>query len=313
MAGHAGLFSAAADVHALVCRLRASALGQDAFLPADIVRRFWTRDGLVPDSTWALGWDTPSPTGSSAGARVSAQAVGHLGFTGTSLWIDFERDAHVIFLTNRVHPDRARTSASASVRPRLHDARVGSARRMRGAPDRRRCGVGMSALATLLREARARRQRLGRAGLPAGEHVLRDIGVTLSTGWEPRRLARCGPRHLRERGDPRQRRRRPAAREARPAHHVLPAGARGALPRRPAPAGRGRDARQDHVGVHARVRPGALRARSRLADRWCAAAICRRAPRSAAARGSSSRATSTTARTSTRSRSSCTTGPTRCC
>ena len=121
VAGHAGLFSGAADVHALVCRLRASALGQDSFLPADIVRRFWTRDGLVPDSTWALGWDTPSPTGSSAGTRVSAQAVGHLGFTGTSLWIDFERDAHVIFLTNRVHPTR-QDERIRDVRPRLHDA-----------------------------------------------------------------------------------------------------------------------------------------------------------------------------------------------
>ena len=121
VAGHAGLFSSAADVHALVCRLRASALGQDSFLPADIVRRFWTRDGLVPASTWALGWDTPSPAGSSAGTRVSAQAVGHLGFTGTSLWIDFERDAHVILLTNRVHPTR-QDERIRDVRPCLHDA-----------------------------------------------------------------------------------------------------------------------------------------------------------------------------------------------
>jgi len=75
----------------------------------------------VPDSTWALGWDTPSPAGSSAGTRVSAQAVGHLGFTGTSLWIDFERDAHVILLTNRVHPTR-QDERIRDVRPRLHDA-----------------------------------------------------------------------------------------------------------------------------------------------------------------------------------------------
>jgi CubicO group peptidase (beta-lactamase class C family) len=121
VAGHAGLFASAADVHALVCRLRACALGEDSFLPADVVRRFWTRDTLVHDSTWALGWDTPSATGSSAGSKVSRHAVGHLGFTGTSIWIDLERDAHVIFLTNRVHPSR-KDERIREVRPRVHDA-----------------------------------------------------------------------------------------------------------------------------------------------------------------------------------------------
>jgi CubicO group peptidase (beta-lactamase class C family) len=75
----------------------------------------------VPDSTWALGWDTPSSQGSSAGTRVSSRAVGHLGFTGTSLWIDLERDAHVILLTNRVHPDR-HDERIREVRPQVHDA-----------------------------------------------------------------------------------------------------------------------------------------------------------------------------------------------
>ncbi len=121
VAGHAGLFSTARDIHTLVCWLRAGARGEDAVLPADLVRRFWTRDGTVPDSTWALGWDTPSPAGSTAGERVSPHAVGHLGFTGTSLWIDLERDAHVVLLTNRVHPDRHNERIRA-VRPRVHDA-----------------------------------------------------------------------------------------------------------------------------------------------------------------------------------------------
>jgi len=121
VAGHAGLFSTAADVHALVCWLRACARGEDDALPAQLMQRFWTRDRTVPDSTWALGWDTPSSTGSSAGSRVSPRAVGHLGFTGTSLWIDLERDAHVILLTNRVHPDR-HDERIRTVRPRVHDA-----------------------------------------------------------------------------------------------------------------------------------------------------------------------------------------------
>ncbi len=121
VAGHAGLFSSARDIHTLVCWLRACARGEDPTLPAELVRRFWTRDATVPDSTWALGWDTPSPAGSSAGTRVSRRAVGHLGFTGTSLWIDLERDAHVVLLTNRVHPDR-HNERIREVRPRVHDA-----------------------------------------------------------------------------------------------------------------------------------------------------------------------------------------------
>jgi serine-type D-Ala-D-Ala carboxypeptidase len=121
VAGHAGLFSTAADVHVLASWLRACARDEDPTLPGDIVRRFWTRDGTVADSTWALGWDTPSATASSAGTRVSQHAVGHLGFTGTSLWIDLERDAHVILLTNRVHPERHDDRIRA-LRPRVHDA-----------------------------------------------------------------------------------------------------------------------------------------------------------------------------------------------
>ena len=68
-----------------------------------------------------LGWDTPTPEVSSAGRRISGRAVGHLGFTGTSLWIDLERDAHVILLTNRVHPRRDNEAIKA-LRPAVHDA-----------------------------------------------------------------------------------------------------------------------------------------------------------------------------------------------
>ena len=56
-------------------------------------------------STWALGWDTPSPGVSSAGKYFSVNSVGHLGFTGTSMWIDPMTETVVILLTNRVHPD----------------------------------------------------------------------------------------------------------------------------------------------------------------------------------------------------------------
>ena len=122
VAGHAGLFATAADVDTLANMLHACYRGEDDFVPPALLRQFWTRDGRVSGSTWALGWDTPSPTGySSAGARMSRDAVGHLGFTGTSIWIDPSRHAHVILLTNRVHPTRTNDQIR-DVRPRVHDA-----------------------------------------------------------------------------------------------------------------------------------------------------------------------------------------------
>jgi CubicO group peptidase (beta-lactamase class C family) len=77
----------------------------------------------VPGSTWCLGWDRPSPQGSSAGERWPKSGVGHLGFTGCSLWIDPARARWVVLLTNRVHPTRANDRIKA-FRPALHDAIV---------------------------------------------------------------------------------------------------------------------------------------------------------------------------------------------
>jgi CubicO group peptidase (beta-lactamase class C family) len=79
-----------------------------------------TRRSDVPGSSRALGWDTMRPT-SSCGTRMSPRAFGHTGFTGTSLWIDPERLAYVVLLTNRVHPTRA-NEAIKQVRPAVHDA-----------------------------------------------------------------------------------------------------------------------------------------------------------------------------------------------
>ena len=73
-------------------------------------------------SSRALGWDTMLPT-SSCGTRLSPSAIGHTGFTGTSLWIDRERDLYVVLLTNRVHPSRD-NEQTPRVRPQIHDAVV---------------------------------------------------------------------------------------------------------------------------------------------------------------------------------------------
>src|SRR5262249_11014142 len=69
------------------------------------VREFTRRQDVVPGSSRALGWDTPSP-GSSAGDRLSYQSFGHTGFTGTSIWIDPTRSLVIVLLSNRVHPSR---------------------------------------------------------------------------------------------------------------------------------------------------------------------------------------------------------------
>lgn len=120
VSGHAGLFAPVREVDKIAAELMASWAGRSAFLPQKIMQEFWTRDGTVPDSTWALGWDTPSPQGSSSGRHFSQEAVGHLGFTGTSLWIEPAREIAISIMTNRVHPKRD-NQGIREFRPRIHD------------------------------------------------------------------------------------------------------------------------------------------------------------------------------------------------
>ncbi len=121
VAGHAGLFAPIDEVDRLVSTLVDCHAGTCPFLPADVVRDFWTVNTAVPDSTWACGWDTPSPRGSRAGEFFSSHSIGHLGFTGTSVWIDLERNIHIIMLSNRVHP-RRKNEKIAAFQPTLHNA-----------------------------------------------------------------------------------------------------------------------------------------------------------------------------------------------
>jgi serine-type D-Ala-D-Ala carboxypeptidase len=120
VSGHAGLFSSAKDLDVVLCHLKESFCHASRMIPQPIIREFWTRDQAVPSSTWCLGWDSPSAVGSSAGTHFSPHSVGHLGFTGTSVWLDLERDRHVILLTNRVHPSRE-NEAIREFRPLIHD------------------------------------------------------------------------------------------------------------------------------------------------------------------------------------------------
>jgi serine-type D-Ala-D-Ala carboxypeptidase len=120
VAGHAGLFAPVREVDRIARELIASYAGRSDFVPQKIVREFWTRDAAVPGSTWALGWDTPSAQGSSSGRYFSPNAVGHLGFTGTSIWIEPEREIAISMLTNRVHPRRD-NERIREFRPKIHD------------------------------------------------------------------------------------------------------------------------------------------------------------------------------------------------
>jgi CubicO group peptidase (beta-lactamase class C family) len=127
VAGHAGLFSTARDVAALG-RVWLDALrGRGSILGQRTAAIFSTRD-RTPGSTRALGWDTPSAEGSSLGKRFGRGprgAIGHLAFTGCSLWIDVDSDVVVALLTNRCHPSRE-NELIREFRPKFHDAVAGA-------------------------------------------------------------------------------------------------------------------------------------------------------------------------------------------
>lgn len=119
VAAHAGLFGTAAAVGSFARLVLATFHAPTLLGTPESMRTFASRSG-VPGSSRALGWDTMLST-SSCGTRMTPTAIGHTGFTGTSLWIDWERDLYVVLLTNRVHPTRANEQL-AGIRPRVHDA-----------------------------------------------------------------------------------------------------------------------------------------------------------------------------------------------
>ncbi len=117
--GHSGLFSTVEDVFIISNILLEHYLGkrQDLF-NKEIIREFFRRQ----NKRWALGWDTPTFK-SSSGSLFSKRSVGHLGFTGCSLWIDLEKELIVVFLTNRIHLSRENQKIK-KFRPALHDCIV---------------------------------------------------------------------------------------------------------------------------------------------------------------------------------------------
>jgi CubicO group peptidase (beta-lactamase class C family) len=141
VAGHAGLFGTAAGVHRFAAALvdayaDAGTAAQRALgVDSATVRRFFARSaaaGLA--TTWGLGWDHPdplpadgAPSTSSAGSLWPRTGVGHLGYTGCSLWLDLEARGVAVFLSNRVAVATAEQAAVTkaqlrTLRPTLHDA-----------------------------------------------------------------------------------------------------------------------------------------------------------------------------------------------
>ena len=132
VSGHAGLFGSVEDLLGFAEWMLAQADGRSAgqavsgseftstslasdrptdrpstfpTFPRSVVQTFTSRQNLVPGSSRALGWDTPD-SGSSSGSLLSPHSIGHTGFTGTSIWIDFDRRVAIVLLSNRVHPTR---------------------------------------------------------------------------------------------------------------------------------------------------------------------------------------------------------------
>jgi serine-type D-Ala-D-Ala carboxypeptidase len=119
VAAHAGVFAPAHDVAIFA---NAMLNGAQPILHSETLAVFTRRELSPAGTSRALGWDTPSSP-SQSGKYFSPHSFGHLGYTGTSLWIDAERQLSVTLLTNRTWPD-ASNKAIKEIRPQFHDAVV---------------------------------------------------------------------------------------------------------------------------------------------------------------------------------------------
>jgi CubicO group peptidase (beta-lactamase class C family) len=117
VAGHAGLFSTAEDI-ALFAHSMLS--GGRPILRPETIELFTRRETAPAGTSRALGWDTPSSP-SQSGKYFGLRSFGHLGYTGTSLWIDPDRQLSITLLTNRTWPD-CQNQGIKQVRPAFHDA-----------------------------------------------------------------------------------------------------------------------------------------------------------------------------------------------
>ncbi len=113
VAGHAGVFTSLEDCHKFAREFVRAVRGDSSWLKAETIKAFVGSE--------CLGWDRPSRPQSQAGQFFPTNAIGHLGFTGCSMWIDLDREVIAILLTNRIHPNRANETIK-EFRPKIHDA-----------------------------------------------------------------------------------------------------------------------------------------------------------------------------------------------
>jgi CubicO group peptidase (beta-lactamase class C family) len=127
VAGHAGLFSNAEDLHQFAKLMVAAANGSHEFLNPSVVQNFIEPTTPAPELSTdrVLGWVTPTPPNSSAGTHFSKHSIGHSGFTGCTLWIDLQKKLWVILLTNRTYPT-IENNKIREFRPMFHDLIVTS-------------------------------------------------------------------------------------------------------------------------------------------------------------------------------------------
>ncbi len=120
IAGHAGLFGTVTGVSSLCAAILDSLQGRPTALAISRKTLSKALKPRQPKTTWCLGFDTPSTGYTSAGQYLSRQSIGHLGYTGTSFWIDPVKEVILVLLTNRVHPDRENKKIR-EFRPWFHD------------------------------------------------------------------------------------------------------------------------------------------------------------------------------------------------
>ncbi len=124
VAGHAGLFSTGENIHRFIAAFMKGFLGDGGLVPRATLERFFPLEGalITPPSpgTHVGGWDTPSAERSAAGHYASPNSIGHLAYTGCSIWIDQKQDFWVILLSNRIHPQATNEKIKA-FRAHIHD------------------------------------------------------------------------------------------------------------------------------------------------------------------------------------------------
>jgi len=124
VSGHAGLFSSVEDLEKFMIMILNKGVYQNQrIINSETIELFTKRQSQ--ENSRALGWDTKSEKGSSAGNLFGENSFGHTGFTGTSIWVDPDRNLFVVFLTNRVYPSRVNNKILL-IRPLLHDAVINS-------------------------------------------------------------------------------------------------------------------------------------------------------------------------------------------